>query len=392
MGMMNFSFGFPFSLLLMVLLDQQRARPSVARWLLIVALSGVAWYAHPFPLIVVGALVLYQAVAEPTWARRVRVALTTLSALAPVGLLVVSTALAHFMKAEGAPRGASHGFAFLTIWELPAHYWLDAQGALTRYGALSVVPAIGLLVCAIKYRRVKRAFIPKAAMWGLVVAYLGLPLMISNWWYLNTRLAPFVWIAFALRVPPRLPPRITGLLAGCAVLCSIALGVDYRRLDRDQAELSAGIDAVPAGATLMPLLFSHRATSDFTASLTHAWGPYVLAKHTSAPLVFAVERSYELTYREFPPAALVPPALDRFAELHGTPAQVCETGVAADLDGCTELWRAQWASFWRLAEPRFTHVLTWAMPDEARGLMPPSYHRTFAAGRLEIYARGAAAP
>ena len=61
-------------------------------------------------------------------------------------------------------------------------------------------------------------------------------------------------------------------------------------------------------------MFKRSKTSDFTASLTHAWGYYTVAKDTSAPLVFAVERSYPITYREFPPRALIPPALDRFAE------------------------------------------------------------------------------
>jgi len=46
-----------------------------------------------------------------------------------------------------------------------------------------------------------------------------------------------------------------------------------------------------------------------------------------------------------------------------------------------------WAGFWNEAEPRFTHVLTWAMPPEARSTIPARYHRVFAEGELEIYAR-----
>jgi len=145
---------------------------------------------------------------------------------------------------------------------------------------------------------------------------------------------------------------------------------------------------VPERATLLPLLFKHRKTSDFNASLTHAWGYYTVAKSTSAPLVFAVERSYPITYREFPPRALIPPALDRFAEKFGTPAQVCKLLRQFPIDAaCTAAWRDVWSAFWQQAEPRFSHVLTWAIPPEARPIIPARYHRVFAAGDLEIYAR-----
>jgi hypothetical protein len=104
-----------------------------------------------------------------------------------------------------------------------------------------------------------------------------------------------------------------------------------------------------------------------------------------------VERSYPITYREFPPAALIPPALDRMAEKHGTPAQVCKEYRPArpQVDAeCVDEWRRQWAEFWRQAEPRFSHLLTWAMPPEARPMIPTTYHRVFAANQLEIFERG----
>jgi hypothetical protein len=106
--------------------------------------------------------------------------------------------------------------------------------------------------------------------------------------------------------------------------------------------------------------------------------------------VFAVERSYPITYREFPPAALIPPALDRWAEQHGTPAQVCQLyrPVRPQVDeDCLAEWRRQWSEFWRQAQPRFSHVLTWAMPAEARPMMPPSYRRILHQGPLELYER-----
>jgi hypothetical protein len=117
-----------------------------------------------------------------------------------------------------------------------------------------------------------------------------------------------------------------------------------------------------------------------------------VARDTSAPLVFGVERSYPITYRDFPPRKLVPPALDRFAERYGTPAQVCASlGQVPPDASCTAAWRDLWSGFWQEATPRFSHLLTWAMPDDARPMIPSDYHRVFAAGLLEIYARQPAA-
>jgi len=177
-------------------------------------------------------------------------------------------------------------------------------------------------------------------------------------------------------------------LMGCALLFSAATGADYLRLDRDRAEFTAGIDAVPARATLLPLLFRHSKTSAFIASLTHTWGYYTVARDTSAPLVFAAERSYPITYRRFPPPALIAPALDMFARRNATPALVCKALRQVPIGtACAAAHRDIWAAFWTEAEPRFTHLLTWAMPSETRALIPDRYRRVYAAGDLEIYAR-----
>jgi hypothetical protein len=140
-------------------------------------------------------------------------------------------------------------------------------------------------------------------------------------------------------------------------------------------------------------MFKQQKTSRITASLTHAWAYYTVLKDTSAPLVFAIERSYPITYREFPPRALIPPALDQFAERNGTPAQLCDgLGLSVADPACMTAWRERWSSFWAQAEPRFGHVLTWAIPPEARLVIPATYRRTFAAGDLEIYARQTPSP
>jgi len=388
MGFLNFAFAFGLSLMLLAVADRQRERPTLARGLGIAALSGVLWYAHPFPLAVAGALITLHVATRPTARERLAAAIALLLPLAPAGLLSLAAAQQHLVKAPGAPAVSTAAFSYLPPWETVYHFWLDVSGALTRWGSMTIVPALLLPWFAWKQRRVARPFFSTRAMAALAVAYLALPTMLSNWWYFNCRLVPFLWAGLALRVPDRLPRSVAIGLAACALSFSAVTGVDYVRLDRDRAEFTAGLDAVPPRATLLPLLFKHGKTSDFIASLTHAWAYYTVLKDTSAPLVFAVERSYPITYREFPPRALIPPALDELAKRHGTPAQECQLMHHAPADAaCTAAWRDRWDAFWREAEPRFSHLMTWAMPAEARPLIPRDWRRVYAAGHLEIYAR-----
>jgi hypothetical protein len=388
MGFLNFAFAFGLSLLLLTTIDVQRERPTPARGVGIAALAAVLWYAHPFPLAVVGGLVALHVATRATWRARLAAGLALLLPLVPAGLLSLAAAQQHLVKAQHTTAVAGAAFAYLNPWELVAHLWTDVSGALTRWGSVTIVPALLLPWFAWRGRRLALPLFSWAAMGVLAAAYVALPVMLSNWWYLNCRLVPFLWAGLALRLPSTLPRPVAVALAASALSFSIATGVDYVRLDRDGAAFTAGMNAVPERATLLPLMFEQSETSYFTASLTHAWGYYTVLKDTSAPLVFAVERSYPITYRDFPPRALIPPALDRFAELEGTPAGVCKVLHQPPGDaGCTAAWRELWSAFWQQAEPRFSHLLTWAIPPEARPILPPRYHRVFAAGKLEIYAR-----
>ena len=387
MGFLNFTFAFALSLILLAVLDRQREEPTPSRGVGIVALSGVVWYAHPFPLAVVGALVALHAATRASQRERIAAGVALLLPLVPAGLLSVVSAEQHLVKAEHSSAAAAT-FMYLNPWEILSHLWLDASGALTQWGSMTIVPALMLPYFAWAQRRASRPLLSTTAMVVLAIAYVGLPQMMSNWFYLNTRLVPFLWVGLALRLPTTLPRPVAILLVACALSFSAAEGVDYVRLDRDRAEFTAGMDAVPERATLLPLLFKHSKTSYFTASLSHAWGYYMVAKDVSTPLVFGVERSYPITYRDFPPRKLIPPAFDQFAVRYGSPTGVCKALSQAPVDAaCTAAWRELWAGYWQEATPRFSHVLTWAMPPEARSMIPPVYHRVFAQGELEIYGR-----
>lgn len=399
MGMLNFTAAFALSLILLVLVDRQRERPTAGRAAGVAVVAAAVWYAHAFPLAVVAGLVGLHVLTRASWRQRVTAAVALFAPLAPAAVLAAVAAQHHLVKVQGATSWA-WSFSYLNPLEIVAHLWTDVSGAFTRLGATTLAPALLLPVFVWRRRRASQAtqvdevarvisFLTWPALALLAAIYVALPTMLSNWGYFHCRLVPFLWAGLLVRVPARVPrPAAVGLVF-CALAFSAATGVDYLRLDRDRTAFTAAMPEVPRGATLLPLMFQQRKTSSYTASLSHAWGFYTVEKDTSAPLVFAVERSYPITYREFPPRALIPPSLDRFAELYGTPAAACKRLRPAALDDavCHAVWRDLWAAFWAEAAPRFTHIVTWAMPPESRAAIPPVYHRVFSQGDLELLAR-----
>ncbi len=147
MGFLNFAFAFALALILLTVLDRQRARPTLGRGAGIAALSGVLWYAHPFPLAVVGVLVALHAATRATWKERFAAGVALLVPLAPAGLLSAVAAQHHLIKAEHTTAAAAV-FAYLNPWEIAGHLWTDVSGALTRWGSMTIVPALLLPVFA----------------------------------------------------------------------------------------------------------------------------------------------------------------------------------------------------------------------------------------------------
>ena len=110
----------------------------------------------------------------------------------------------------------------------------------------------------------------------------------------------------------RRPGRIVPVLFSTLLtIGTVALCLPISRTNADEAPnvlaaaFTAGIDAVPRGARLMPLVFRAKGVSENSRSLLHAWGFYVVAKDTSAPLLFAHSRSFPVMYREAPPLSLI---------------------------------------------------------------------------------------
>jgi hypothetical protein len=387
MGMLDFALGVPLSLLVLLLLERQRRDWTWPRAFLIAVVAIATWYAHVFALMVVHLLVFIHAAAQGSWRDRVR-ELRLFVPLLPSTLLVAWSLLAHTTEPAGAMYGNVDFSTFLPVWELAYNLWAEWLWGFTKLSISSFVVAVVLAVIAFVRRRERPTFFGPWALLVLFLLYVTLPYIATNWFHMNSRLAPYLWLAALLRVPERLDRRLLALLGVSALLYSVGMGVDYVRLDRERAAFTAGMNAVPKGAHLLPLVFRHKGASENTRDLLHAWGYYVAEKETDAPLLFAHSRSFPVMYRQPPPPRFNHLVLEPFASSMSTPEWLCGKlrtgGVVVD---CTAVWQGAWRDFWADAQPRYDYVLLWQATTEAQAQVPPAYKVVFHQDRLTILAR-----
>jgi len=245
-----------------------------------------------------------------------------------------------------------------------------------------------LVLLAFVRRNESPTFFSPIALVAMIILYLALPYVATNWFHVNSRVIPYLWMAMLLRVPERLPRWLLGTLAVSGVLYCAGMGVDYVRLEQDRQKFVAGMSAVPEHARLLPLLFRRQITSENTRSLLHAWGYYVIEKETDAPLLFAHSNSFPVMYRDPPPARFNHLVLEKFAPTMSSPAWTCDymrsLGVVID---CEAAWRNAWEDFWRDAVGRYDHVLIWDAPPEVMTMVPKAYRVSFKQDRLVILER-----
>ncbi len=388
MGMLDFALAVPLSLALLILLDRQRRKPSLSNGLLATALAAATWYAHVFPLLVVHLLVFIEAMRGSTWRERMRGLGAMVAPLVPVAFLVLLSLAGH-MSDGGPMTGFIDSRKNLPAWELAYNLWAEWFWAFSKLTLTSLLPCLALAAIGLHRRKDAPPFFSPAALLVLAALYALLPYVVTNWFHVNSRIIPFVWIALLVRVPERLPKRLAVALGASAVLYSAGMGIDFVRLERERREFTAGIGAVPEGARLLPLLFRQKASSDNTRNIMHFWGYYVTEKLTAAPLLFAHSHSFPVMYSTPPPVRFNHLVLEGFAASMARPGAVCRNMLDSNVvvDDCEGAYRKAWAEFWADATPRYDHLLLWDITPEARANIPAAYHVVFERERLAILAR-----
>ncbi len=398
MGMLDFALGVPLSLWLLLAIHRHARAPSFSwkRSAGLVLLACATWYAHAFALLVVHMLLVIHVATQTSWRERLQQATRVLLPIAPASAMLAVSLYDHWTEPQGAMQGFLHLSRTLPVWELFYHLWAEYFWAFTKLEISSFVPAVALGLIGWFCRKEKVPFLSPIAFLIVGTLYFLMPYTATNWFHVNSRFIPYLWLFALVRVPERLPhaKKLLGLLALSAALYTVGLGVDYVRLENDREKFIAGIPAVPQGSKLLPLLFSRQITSENTRSLLHAWGFYVMEKQTAAPLLFAHSRSFPVMYSDPPPPVQFNHLLlESFAPTMGSDESTCtglrETGVYTE---CREPWVKQWAEFWAAALPRYDHVLMWDPTPDAQALVPPAYRVKFHQDRLTIYERVAVLP
>ncbi len=394
MGMLDFALGVPLSLVVLGLCHLHLRTPRLLTGLAIAAVGVVGWYAHVFALLVMYLLVLVELVrrGRDGFLSGVRALILP---LAPPATLVLFSVAVQLGEPKGTMSGHVAIFQVLPAWELLYNAWAEWLWGFTKLEAATLVPTAALLVFALRGRRQDVPFFSPWALIVLLVAYVFTPYAAANWFHVNSRFLPYLWFAALVRVPSRLPRGVVALAAVAALVNTAAMAVDYRRLDAERREFTAGLSVVPRGARLMPLVFRAKGVSENSRSLLHAWGFYVVARDTSAPLLFAHSPSFPVMYREAPPDRWNHLVLEGFA-----PGMRSADGMCAFLhknnlrpDDCPREYKERWAEFWAEATPRFDHVLLWDVTPDARANVPSSYRAVFEEKRLLLLERvSAAAP
>jgi hypothetical protein len=308
-------------------------------------------------------------------------------------VLVAASLWVHLTEPVGAMSGYVSLGRMLPPWELFYNLWAEWFYGFTWLEIATLVPCIAMGLWALYRWRDEVPFFGPVAFAVLWAFYLFTPYVTTNWFHVNSRFIPFLWLAMLVRLPDRLPRRFLAVLGACALSYAAGMGVDYVRLERDLGRFTAGMAAVPEGSNLLPLVFRSKGTSENTRSLLHAWGFYVVQKLTSAPLLFAHSRSFPVMYRDPPPIQFNHLVLESFAPSMATPDFLCDVSrsVGVPMADCTAAWRARWAEFWRDAEPRFDHVLMWSAPKDVMALVPADYRVVFQRDELTVLERRGAA-
>lgn len=387
-GMLDFALAIPLSLGMLIAVDRQRRAPTLGNGLAIAVLGALTWYAHVFPLLAVHLLLLIEAVVRWKHADRLTTRAVLLP-LAPVTTLVVASLYGQLTDKVGPMSGGVDYQTMLPVWDLAYNMWAEWFYGFSKLSLTSIVPCVALAWIGIARRKDSAPFFSPYAFLALGLLYGFSPYIVTNWFHVNSRLIPFIWIGLLLRVPERLPRALSALLGVSAALYSAGMGADFVRLERDRREFIAGIPAVPDGARLLPLLFNHKATSDNTRNVLHLWGYYVIAKHTAAPLLFAHSHSFPVIYTAPPPPRFNHLVLESFAYNARDPGAVCKRLFEGNVvvNDCDAAFRSLWGGFWDEATPRYDTLLIWDGTPSGRSVIPPAYTPVFEQGRLAIYQR-----
>ena len=352
MGMLDYALGSALALACLWLVVRQARERSTARAVAIGALGLLIWYTHVFALAMLALLGAIEALRT----RRAR-ALVPMAPLAPALALAAWSAAVELLR----PHGASAHVVYRPPWETAYELWAKYAWSFSKLEIASLATTLVLAIALVRGRRDETPYLSPFAALVLVVLHFAVPSEAFHWYAVNSRVLPFLYAAALVRAP-ELPRTGVAVLGGCALACSAGLGLDYARLDRQMGELASGAALVPENADLAPVMLDPKGASENTWAMVNGWGLYVVAKHTSAALLFAHSPSFPIGYRAPPPRD---PTYD---------------ATFAQRTHSDEEWRA-----YREALGARGWVLEWGKPPEELRAPPPGHTLALERGELRLF-------
>jgi hypothetical protein len=360
MGMLDYALGSALALACLLLVVRQARAPRASRAVALGALGFLVWYTHMFALVLLAML----GAIEVARTRRLRAALP-MAPLAPALGLAAWSAAVELVRPHAA---SAHGVVYRPPWETAYELWAKYGWSFSKLEIASLA-LFGVLAWSLwRGRREQVPLLSPVAVVVLVVLHFAVPSEAFDWFAVNSRLLPFLYAAALVRAPAVTAATWAssrwwaGALAAGALACSIGLGVDYVRLDRELGALASGAPLVPEHADLAPVIFDPKGSSENTWALVNGWGLYVVAKQTTAPLLFAHSPSFPIGWR-------TPPAKD--ATNDPTFAQSAHA---------PEAWRA-----YHDALGARGWVLEWGRPPPEMKAPPPHHLLALEHGALRLF-------
>jgi hypothetical protein len=369
MGMLNFSLGVSLSLLTLVALDQHAASPSWGRGAWAAALGMATWYAHAVPVLAVGLLVVVRIASRRTGPARKAEAGALLPPFGPAALAVAVSTVGH-LRGTVRPAGAGAATSFQTPLWLVYDLWAHWTYGYTILSVTSLVLAGVLAVSAVRAARHDVPFFGPWAMGLLIALYFAAPYQTVGIGYAGSRILPYLWMGALLRVPERIGTGLAALLGVCTALYAAGMAIDTVRLAREEDEVAAGVDVVPAGARLDFLDFSPRVTSRNTWSLSTAWGEFVTRRGAHTWEMPGDTPSLPFRWRDPPPGPLEPRRHRVFMD--SAPS------------------REQWGTYFAEVDPYVDALVLWDPPAASLQGIPRAWAPAMHRGRLWVFVRGGA--
>lgn len=381
MGMLNYSLGFAFVLLMIAAARSFAMSQASSRVVWVSALLAPStFFCHPLPALLGVPFALGVGYAAEKNSKLSKQYVLGLLPLFGAALLSCGSLAVHFFRGAADRAhivGAGPGEAL--AWNDPLWVLYDAYAqslwGMTKLSAWSLVTFAVLVYFALS--RTVATSTPRLRILFLITLaiYMIAPYQAFGVYAGSPRVLLFLWPIALLAVPADLPKRalvVTGVAAAGYI---IGMNVDVFRLAKEGDHIARGATVIPEHAKLLPLFFATRKTSENTRNFDSISSMYVWLRHTNAVDVWDHSSAYPIVRVQAPPANMTRQRILAFVAKADpqTFRQNCAK-ESLGIEACAASFHALLSGIFAEAAPAYTHILLWAAPTGTIEAAASYYH------------------